>query len=131
LSALAGFVTCLAATLVFLGSAVATGLRARRKLHIASVACAVAMLATTIHYALKLGAIYDLAAAGAITPIHLTLARVTTACYLLPIATGLRTIFVPATRRLHRKMAFFVLSMTVLTAITGTIMLLSSPPIAR
>ena len=131
MSALAGFITSLAATLLFLGCAVATGLRARRRWHIASVACAVAMHATTIHFALELGAIYDLKAAGAITPIHLTLARVTTACYLLPIATGLRTIFVPRTRRLHRKLAFLVLSMTALTAITGTIMLLRAPPIAR
>jgi uncharacterized protein with PQ loop repeat len=130
LSAFAGFLTSLAATLVFLGCAVATGLAAKRKKHIACVAGAVAMLATTIHFALRLGQIYDLKAAGAITPIHLTLARVTTACYLLPIATGVRTIFVPTTRRLHRKLAFLVLSMTVLTAITGTIMLLNAPLVA-
>ena len=85
------------------------------------------MLGASIYAALQLGRVYDIHAAGAITPIHLTLARITTGCYLLPIATGLRTIFVPKTRPLHRKVAFLVLSMTVLTAITGTIMLLRSP----
>jgi hypothetical protein len=129
LSATGGFFFCLAATLFFLGCAVATGLKAKRKRHLASVACAVAMLGASIYSALKLGREYDIRAAGMITPIHLTLARVTTACYLLPVATGIRTIFVPSTRKLHRRMAFLVLSMTVLTAITGTIMLLNSPPI--
>jgi hypothetical protein len=130
LSAVSGFSLCLAATLVFLGCAVTTGLKARRRLHITSVACAVTMLALSIYFALKLGQLYDIQAAGVITPIHLMLARVTTASYLLPIATGLRTIFVPRTRTLHRKVALLVLSMTVLTAITGTIMLCLSPPIA-
>lgn len=89
------------------------------------------MLALSIYYALELGHLYDTQAAGLITPIHHTMARVTTASYLLPIATGLRTIFVPSTRKLHRKVAFLVLSMTVLTAITGTIMLCLSPPITN
>ena len=129
MSATSGFVLCLAATLFFLGCAVATGLKAKRKQHLASVAGAVMMLAASIYAALRLGRVYDIHAAGAITPIHLTLARITTACYLLPIASGLRTIFVPRTRPLHRKLAFLVLSMTVLTAITGTVMLLRSPPI--
>jgi hypothetical protein len=127
LSATASFFLCLVATIFFLGCAVATGLKAKRKQHIASVTGAVAMLGASIYFALELGRVYDIHAAGAITPIHLTLARVTTACYLLPIATGLRTIYAPKTRRLHRKLAFLVLSMTVLTAITGTIMLLRSP----
>jgi hypothetical protein len=130
LSALTGFSICLAATVVFLGCAFATGLKAKRKWHLASVACTVCMLAASIYYALKLGHLYDLKAAGIITPIHLTLARSTTVGYLLTIGTGLRTIFIPKTRPLHRKMAFLVLSMTVLTAITGTIMLLKSPPLA-
>jgi hypothetical protein len=131
LSALAGFSLCLVATIAFLGCAVVTGFKARRRWHLTSVACAVVMLAASIYYALKVGHVYDIHAAGAITPIHLTLARVTTACYLLPVATGLRTIFVPKTRPLHRKVAFLVLSMTVLTAITGTIMLCRSPLITN
>jgi hypothetical protein len=127
LSATAGFLVFLGATLALLGLVVATGLRAKRRLHIPLVAASVGALAVTIVYAVKLGKLYDLPAAGVITPIHLTLAKVTTACYLLPIATGLRTIFAPATRRLHRKLAFLVLAMTVLTAITGTMMLCLAP----
>jgi hypothetical protein len=127
LSPTAGFLVFLAATLALLGLVVATGLRAKRRWHIPLVVASVGALAVTIYYALKVGKLYDLPAAGAITPIHLAIAKVTTACYLLPIATGLRTIFAPATRRLHRKLAFLVLAMTVLTAITGTLMLCLAP----
>jgi hypothetical protein len=127
LSPTAGFPASLALTLALLALVVATGLRAKRRWHIPLVALALASLGVTIRFAFLLGKLYDLPAAGAITPIHLTLAKITTACYLLPIATGLRTIFAPATRRLHRKLAFVVLGMTVLTAITGTAMLLLSP----
>lgn len=126
MSATAGFPLFLALTLLFLGLVVITGLKARRKFHITFVLCAITSLGVTIHYALALGKLYDLASAGIITPIHLTLAKITTALYLLPITTGLRTIFAPKTRRLHRKLAFLVLSMTVVTAITGTAMILMS-----
>ena len=121
-----GFLSCLALTLVLLALVVATGLRAMRRLHIPLVACAIASLGATIRFALEVGKLYDLASAGAITPIHLAIAKITTAAYLLPVASGLRTIFWPGTRPLHRKLAMLVLGMTVLTAITGTIMLLSS-----
>jgi hypothetical protein len=127
LSPTAGFLVFLAATLALLCLVVATGLQAKRRLHIPLVAASVGALAVTIYYALQVGKLYDLPAAGAITPIHLTIARLTTACYLLPIATGIRTIFRPATRRLHRKLAFLVLGMTVLTAITGTLMICLAP----
>src|SRR5262249_32633853 len=108
----------LALTLLLLALVVATGLRARRRLHVTLVACSLASLGATIRLALEVGKLYDLPSAGVITPIHLGLARVTTAAYLLPIATGLRTIFRPRTRRLHRKLAFLVLGMTAATAIT-------------
>jgi hypothetical protein len=127
LSATAGFLFFLALTLALLGLVVATGLRAKRRWHIPLVGSSLAALAGTIHFALQVGELYDLKAAGAITPIHLAIARIATACYLLPIATGLRTIFVPATRRLHRKLAFLVLGLTVLTAITGTLMICLAP----
>jgi hypothetical protein len=126
LNATAGFVGSLLLTLGFLAGAVATGLRAKRRWHLASVAGAVLCLAITIVFALEVGKQYDLASAGLITPVHLTLARVTTACYLLPAASGLWTIRDPRRRRLHRRLAFFVLAMTVLTAITGTWMLLAA-----
>lgn len=130
MSATAGFVVFLVLTLALLGLVVATGLAAKRRWHIPLVLCALASLAATIRYALMLGKLYDLHAAGAITPIHLAVARITTACYLLPIATGIRTIFAPAARRYHRRFAFLALAMTILTAITGTLMLCLAPRIA-
>jgi len=129
LSPTVGFVVFLALTLAGLGGAVATGLRARRRLHIPCVVFALACLAATIHYAKALGHHYDLKSAGLITPIHLTLAKVTTALYLLPIATGIATILRPARRRWHRRVAFLVLAMTVVTAVTGTAMLLLAKPL--
>ncbi len=122
-----GFVAFLAATLALLGCVVATGLRAKRRLHITLVVLAFAALGVTIRFAVLLGKQFDLHAAGPITPIHLALSKATTACYLLPVATGLRTIFAPATKRWHRRFAFFALGMTVATAITGTLMLWLAP----
>ena len=124
-----GFVVFLALTLGGLGCTVVTGLRARRRLHIPSVVFSIACLAVTIVYAKKLGDQFDLKSAGWITPFHLTLAKVTTALYLVPIATGIATIFRPATRRWHRRFAFLVLALTVATAITGTAMILLADPI--
>jgi len=129
LSPTVGFVGFLALTLAGLACAVATGLKARRRLHIAAVAASIASLATTIYYAKALGEQFDLESAGVITPIHLTMAKVTTALYLLPIATGITTIFRPAARRWHRRVAFLVLGLTVLTAVTGTTMILMATPI--
>jgi hypothetical protein len=119
-----GFLVFFALTLVLLAAVAVSGLMARRKVHIPCVVLMLAALGFTIHYAYELGKIYDLKSAGIITPIHLTLAKLTTAAFLAPIATGIRTIFVPSTRKLHRKLAFTVLAMTVLCAITGTIMIL-------
>lgn len=121
-----GFVLFLLLTLGCLAGAVSSGLRAKRRVHLTCVAGAVACLGVTIHFALGVGKLYDLAAAGWITPVHLWMAKVATASYLLPVASGLRTIYHPPTRKLHRKIAFLVLSLTVLTAITGTWMLLAA-----
>lgn len=123
------FVACLLTTLFFLGGAFVTGFRALRKRHLACVASAVASLGVTIYFALRVGEIYDLTAAGRITPIHLWLARITTFAFVLPIATGIRTIYVPSTRRVHRVLAFTVLAMTIATAITGTWMLVLATPL--
>ena len=130
MDATAGFISAFALTLVFLALVVVTGFRAKRRWHVTFVGCAVACLGVTIAFALRLGELYDLQAAGAITPIHLTLAKVATASYLLPAGTGLRTIFVPSTRRLHRKAAFVALALTVAAAITGTWMMCLAPRIA-
>jgi hypothetical protein len=121
----AGFVTFLVVTLIFLGCAVVTGLKARRKAHLP----AVLSLVVTIYYAEKLGDLYDLKAAGFMTPLHLTLAKITTLAYLAPVITGVKTLKNPSSRKLHGRVAFFVLLMTVLTAVTGTSMLLMSDPL--
>ena len=126
MSAEAGFVVCLVATLGFLAGTVASGLRAKRRVHILCVLGAVACLVATIHYAREVGTHFDLASAGWITPVHLWIAKIATGAYLLPAASGLRTIFVPSTRRLHRKLAFLTLSLTVLAAVTGVWMLLAA-----
>lgn len=122
-----GFVLFLALTLALLGGVVVTGLRARRRVHLVLVASAVVSLGVTIFYAERLGELYDLEAAGAITPIHLAIAKVTTLAYLAPIATGIATIRNPAWRDWHRRAAYTVLALTVLTAVTGTWMVLASP----
>lgn len=124
----AGFVVWFSVTLTFLSLVVWTGLRARRAFHLSFVACAVGSLWVTVLYAYDLGKVYDLPAAGWITPFHLTLAKVNTACLLLPVITGVRTLFVPATLRWHRRVAFAVLGMTLVTAATGGLMLYLSPP---
>src|SRR5262249_47744567 len=103
-----GFVLFLLLTLAFLAGAVSTGLRALRRRHLACVAGAVLCLGVTIHFAFGVGKLYDLAAAGWITPVHMWMAKVATASYLLPVASGLRTIAHPPTRKLHRKIAFCV-----------------------
>lgn len=119
-----GFLLFLVLTLVALGVAVVSGFKARRKIHIPAVATAVVLLLVTIYYAEQLGTQYDLESAGAIYPIHLFFAKTTTPAYLLPIITGIRTLKRPATLVWHKRLAFLVLILTVLTAVTGTAMVL-------
>jgi hypothetical protein len=121
-----GFVAALAVTLALLAVVVTTGLRARRRVHITSVVLTLAALGTTIFFAERMGEHYDLATAGLITPVHLTLAKLTTLAYLAPLATGVLTIRDPRWRRRHRVCAFVVLALTVATAATGTWMLLAA-----
>ena len=125
-----GFVVFLFLTLCLLGGVVVTGLKARRKVHLRLVACAFVSLAIAIYYAERLGESYDVQSAGLITPIHLTLAKVTVLFYLLPVITGWRTIKNPNNRPLHGKIAYTVLALTVLTAVTGVMMVLLSDRIA-
>ena len=121
------FALSLAATLALLALVVVTGVRARVRAHMALVAAAVSSLGVTIFFAERLGEHYDLEKAGAITPVHLALAKLATFSYLLPIVTGIRTWRDRSRRRLHFWSAMFVLALTVLTAITGTWMVLASP----
>ena len=125
----AGFLTSLVVTLAFLGCVVATGLKARRRVHIPLAVCALASLVTTIYFAEQLGQSYDLASAGLIYPVHLTFAITTTCLYALPVISGIITIKKPTFRTWHRRIAVLVISLTVVTAVTGTWMLLLANPL--
>ncbi len=126
MTATIGFVGSLILTLVCLGVAVVTGYKAKRKVHLSSVAGAVVMLVLTIYYAIELGELYDLHYDSMITIVHLNVAKVNTAAYLLPVITGLRTLKNPAGRKLHGRVAWAVLILTVFTAATGVTMLLQA-----
>ncbi len=120
------FVAFLAITLCLLGCVVFTGKRAQRKRHVTFVILSLASLGTTIFFAEKLGKLYDLEAAGVITPIHLTLAKLTVFSYLLPIGLGIATTRRRSLLPWHRRAAYFALGATVLTSITGTWMILAA-----
>jgi len=120
------FAAFLALTLLFLGLAVATGLRRKRRAHLVVVACAIASLGASIAATRPLGALYDFESAGRIYPVHLFIAKTTAALYLLPIATGALTLRRVRFRALHSKVAFLVLGMTVVTAATGMWLLLAA-----
>ncbi|HJO25699.1 MAG TPA: hypothetical protein QF730_00485 [Planctomycetota bacterium] len=119
-----GFVLFLLITLAFLGAVILTGKAARRVAHLCCVGGAVLGLGITIYFAEQLGALYDLESAGWITPLHLVLAKITVCAYLLPVITGLRTMRDEVHKDTHGKVAHLVIGLTVLTAITGTAMVL-------
>lgn len=125
-----GFVVFLVTTVALLALVLATGLRARRKVHIFAVVLMFASLGVTIFFAEKLGDEYDLESAGLITPIHLALAKITTIGYLLPVATGIRATRNPSGRKLHGRIAFVLVAMTLVTTGTGLAMVLLSQRIA-
>ena len=60
---------------------------------------------------------------------HITLAKITSVAYLVPIATGLRTMRTGKGRKLHGRVAYTILFLTVITAITGAWMILLSEPL--
>lgn len=130
MSPVVGFFVFLVLTVVALAVVVVTGLKRRRGAHVVGVAFALAFLGGAIVYALRVGEIYDLEAAGAITPIHLNLARVTTFGYLLPAVTGVLTWRDPERwRRLHGRLAWFMVALTVITTVTGALMLMGAEPL--
>ena len=120
------FVVGLLTTVALLGFVAWTGFRKKRAWHLTLVVSAVASLGITIYFAEKLGEVYDIRAAGVITPIHLTLAKITTVGYLAPITTGILTWRKARVRKAHRISAFAILALTALTACTGTAMILMS-----
>ena len=127
MSPAASFVAAFVVTLALLGGVVASGIRGRRRQHVALVAGALASLGVTILLAYRLGDLYDLEAAGAITPVHMSIARVATASYLLPLATGILTWRDARWRRLHLVCAITALTLTVIAAATGTAMIAAAP----
>ena len=124
-----GFIGFLAITLAFLGGVVLTGFRAKRRVHLTLVVFAVISLGITIYFAERLGELYDLESAGAIYPVHLFFAKTTTLAYLLPVLSGLATIRNPIRKNLHRRIAFGVLGLTVVTAATGSWMVIVADPL--
>ena len=71
------------------------------------------LLGVTIVFAERLGHEYDLDAAGAIKPVHLTLAKIATAAYLAPLTTGVMTWRNRRWRRVHLVAACATLALTV------------------
>ncbi len=121
-----GFPFFLLLTVLVLAGVAWSGFARRRPLHFTLVASALACLAMAIVFAKRLGGLYDLESAGWITPFHLGLAKFTTACYLLPLVTGIATLRRPRTIVWHRRAAFLVLGLTLLSTATGAWMLLAS-----
>ncbi|MBL4770020.1 MAG: hypothetical protein JKY61_02460 [Planctomycetes bacterium] len=123
LNAEIGFLGFLLLTVALLVAVAWTGFKAKRKIHIPLVFVTVASLGMAIRYALLVGPHYDLESAGVITPIHMFIARATTAAYLVPVITGIRTLKDPSFKRWHRKAAFLVIGLTLMAAVTGVAML--------
>ena len=129
MDATVGFIAFFALTLAGLAATVLTGLKARVRIHIACVVTTVALLGITIFFAEQLGERYDLESAGAITPVHLALAKIATASYLLPVVSGVATLRNRRWRRVHLTLAVITLTLTVGAAGTGTAMILMSDPL--
>jgi len=123
------FAAAFLVTLALLVVVAWSGMRAKRRVHIPAVGLAVVALAVTIWFAYRLGAVYDLESAGVITPIHLFLARFATLSIVITIVFGLRTLFVPKSLRFHKRLAWFSLTIVVLAAITGVVMIVLASPI--
>ena len=123
------FLGFLLLTVALLIAVAVTGKRAQLNVHILLVFVALGSLSAAIYFALQLGKVYDLEAAGAITPIHMTMARVATASYLLPFVTGYMTFRNRRYKRLHGKFALLVIALTVAATITGALMLWMAPRI--
>ncbi|MEZ6016265.1 MAG: hypothetical protein R3F49_14190 [Planctomycetota bacterium] len=123
------FLGLLCATVGFLGLAAWTGRQRRIRPHLVCVACAILGLGGAISFALQVGERYDLAAAGLITPVHLTLARVATATYLGPLITGPLVLAGRLRGRWHHRLAWLAFGLTIAATVTGAWMLLAAPRI--
>lgn len=121
------FALSLVCTLALVAVALFTGKTGRRRAHVAFVVVAVVSLVITILCAERLGRAYDLKAAGTITPVHLTIAKLATLAFLGPVLTGARLWRHPAARVWHRRAILLALGLTVLAIGTGTWMILAAP----
>ena len=122
------FIGLLVVTVGFLLGAAITGRRKTPRPHLAFVACAVLSLAGAIAAALRLGDLYDLEAAGWITPVHLTIARIATAAYLIPLTTGPLVWSGRMGASWHRRGAWLAIGLTLIATFTGAWMLLAAEP---
>lgn len=121
-----GFVTALLLTVAFLVGVIVTGKTRRMRAHVAFVTLAVCGLGVAVYFALRTGELYDLEAAGRITPIHLNLARTTTFLYLWPLVTGPLVWSGRLGPRIHRTGAWLVIALTLASTVTGVWMLLGA-----
>ena len=124
-----GFVVGVLVTVVLLAAVLFTGFTAQRKRHIPLVVLYFVALGTTIFFAERMGRELDLEAAGAITTIHLTLAKITTLAWVLPVITGVRTLRHPERKKQHRAIALVLVVMTVVTLVTGLMMVSAAEPL--
>ena len=123
---MAAFVASLLVTLSLALLAALTGKAGRRRVHVRAVGGMFVSLLITILCAERLGRSYDLKAAGVITPVHLTLAKITTLAYLGPVITGLCLWRDPTWRRWHRRTVAVALGLTAVALVTGTWMILAA-----
>lgn len=121
-----GFIGLLGFTVACLACAAWTGRRRRIRPHLIAVLGAVLGLVGAIAFALRVGERYDLATAGVITPVHLTLARIATAAYLGPLITGPLVLAGRLRGRWHHRLAWTAIVLTVAATVTGAWMLLAA-----
>ena len=126
-----GFLGALLTTVALLLGAVFTGRARRIRAHVGFVSAAVMCLAIAIFFALKVGELYDLEKAGRITPIHLTLARITTVSFLWPLLTGPLAARGKINPTLHKTGAYLALVLTLAATITGVMMLAGAERIVQ
>ncbi|MFT7679501.1 MAG: hypothetical protein ACI8QC_003503 [Planctomycetota bacterium] len=129
MTAFFGFFFFLGLTVVLLLLVAWTGHKHLRKPHVFLVINSMLSLGVAIYYAIQLGKEYDLEAAGWITPVHMKMAKVATVAYVVPITLGILTWRRPKWLRLHGMMGLTVILLTVLTTVTGAIMLYLAEPI--
>jgi len=117
------FLGLLLTTVVMLVFAAWTGRRRRLRPHLVFVAGSLIALASAIYFALQVGERYDLEAAGVITPVHLTIARIATVSYLGPLITGPLVVWRRIPPRWHHRLAWTAFGLTVAATVTGIWML--------